>query len=199
MSVLIKNKNLTDAGSLPTTFGELEHIIEKCHRWNICAGGPSSAFAPSVVTDAAYRDGATWRHRDCDIILEKGPSCLKCCSIDHTLARSIDRSVSLKFRIGMLAKVTKGRNIVQKQKELEQLGTNRLKSTPRSKQKILLQNKLVRSLQASLNRRDKKIKDLEDSFVQVGQKNCESVFQKLMQKTNTDKIPDERVNPYFIL
>lgn len=187
-----KDKEFKDDTGFPTTMDELECIIKKVDSWIYCAGGPPAATNSNIRLDAAYQDGVVWRHNKCPLILQKGKSCMKCLSVYDLLRKIVDRSNKLNFRINMLAKIDKGRSIIRKQKELRQVGISRIKCTPRSKKKKALCKNEIKNLEAQLTRRDKKIKELENSLSELSKKDADSVQKHWKTKMKTE-LPEEQV------
>lgn len=177
---------------MPTTVAEIEHILNKVHSWNICAGGPSKTLGAKIRLEAASIDGQIWRHDNCSVLLEEGTSCMKCISVTDLLRKRIDYGNKLNFRLKMTKQIGKGRKIIKKKKQLHELGCSRLKSTPRSKKKIAMMKAELKNLDAQLSRRDKKVKELEDSFAEIGEKNAESIFTEFFSRAKKE-IPEPQV------
>lgn len=89
----------------------------------ICAGGPPASMGGDIILNAAHKNGSVWRHNDCSFLLQDSKSCMKCISVSDLLRKKVDYSKTLQIRINMLAKIQKGRGILRKQKQLEELGT----------------------------------------------------------------------------
>lgn len=87
----MKDKEFADRIGLPTTIEEMAHIIKKINGWNYCAGGPPITCGKKARLEAAYKDGGTWRHKNCAYLLENGTSCMKCLSVQELLRKKFDR------------------------------------------------------------------------------------------------------------
>lgn len=177
----------------PKNVSELEHIIWKVDKWNICKGGTPETFCSDVKLKSANKVDGVWRHSECDIVLDEGTSCMKCCSVLYLLAKCVDRKNAL-FRAKYANKIKRITNkcIIDGERQLTR--NSLLNTTPRTKKHIKgLKNKLIQC-EKKLSRRDKKIEVLQKSFLDVAAKKDKTIEDCIKQK----EIPDEQVIKIFI-
>lgn len=179
----------------PKSVGELEHLIKIVDKWNICKGGPPETYCAEVKLKCANKIDGVWRHSDCEIVLDEGHSCMKCCSVYILLNKCVDRKNAQLFRRKYNNKITMITEKCNSDWERQTMRNSIINTTPRTKKHIKILQNRVNQCEKKLTRRDQKIKSLQQSYLEIASKK-EGDITSLIEKNN---VPDEQVKNYFSL
>ena len=147
----------------PKNLEELSHLSRKINSWAACPEGPSRQYYKKASPECAVKDpySFTWRHVNCEVILEEGSVCKYCASLHSTLSRNIDRKC-----FGRIKKTSRMNKLFDQ--EVKNTLHTIKKDSKKSKMLLRKRDKQLIAIQKDLNESSAKFKELkEKSFEDI--------------------------------
>lgn len=158
VGIIFLGKELDCVKNKPTTLNEFTKLLSNLDKLETCVGGPGSDLYKNIHPECAHRDGVTWRHKKCPIVMENGSVCSYCLSLYQKLPQNLERQTKAKLRV-------------------------RVPGSPTTRNKVKRATRRGQVIKQRLTRKERKLEELQKELSEV-----QSRLSTMQESSFTDKL-----------